>query len=160
MDLWARCSLRSNDDNTRRRRLPLAAQTFLVTQTSESVCDLQKQNFSGLKPHSFCGAYVVAEATTHKHPRVARQTLRPVRLWSNAAQVKTTQTEVCATGPRCSQRRASSISANLRSNSVYFFFPCGFCFPFAAGANFCGTGADLDRGGCPFARGAGTSCLS
>jgi hypothetical protein len=30
-----------------------------------------------LKPHLFCGVYVVAKATTHKHSLVATQTLKP-----------------------------------------------------------------------------------
>src|SRR6202035_2782769 len=36
-----------------------------------------KANFSGLKPQSFRGVYVVAEDTTHKHFRVATETLKP-----------------------------------------------------------------------------------
>jgi hypothetical protein len=34
-----------------------------------------KAKLQRLKPHSFCGVYVVAEATTHKHSRVSTQTL-------------------------------------------------------------------------------------
>jgi hypothetical protein len=34
-----------------------------------------KAKLQRLKPHSFCGVFVVAEATTHKHSRMATQTL-------------------------------------------------------------------------------------
>jgi hypothetical protein len=36
-----------------------------------------KAKLQRLKPHSFCGVNVVAEATTHKHSRFATQTLKP-----------------------------------------------------------------------------------
>src|SRR6266699_4432541 len=36
-----------------------------------------KAKLQRLKPHSFCGVYVVAKATTHKQSRVATQTLKP-----------------------------------------------------------------------------------
>ena len=35
-----------------------------------------KASFSGLKPQLFCGVYFVAKATSHKHSRVATQTLK------------------------------------------------------------------------------------
>jgi hypothetical protein len=37
----------------------------------------QPSQLQRLKPHLFCGVYVVAKATTHKHSRVATQTLKP-----------------------------------------------------------------------------------
>ena len=36
-----------------------------------------KARLQRLKPHLFCSSYVVAKATTHKHSRVATQTLKP-----------------------------------------------------------------------------------
>jgi hypothetical protein len=39
-----------------------------------------KARLQRLKPHLFCGVYVVAKATTHKHSRVGTQTLKPVLL--------------------------------------------------------------------------------
>src|ERR1700730_12432428 len=46
--------------------------------TPSCVCvRIAKTKIQRLKPHSFCGVYVVAEATTHKHSRGATQALLP-----------------------------------------------------------------------------------
>jgi hypothetical protein len=58
---------------------------------------IAKAKFQRLKPHSFYGLYVVADATTHKHSRVATQTLQPVWFGIAPDAAKGPQTEVCAT---------------------------------------------------------------
>jgi hypothetical protein len=62
----------------------------------------ERAKLQRLKPHSFSGVFVVAEATTHKHSRVATkysrvttQTLRSV-WFSAAAEIKSRQAEQAA----------------------------------------------------------------
>jgi hypothetical protein len=42
-----------------------------------------KEKPQRLKPHSFCGVYVVAEATTHKHFRDATETQECLTYYSS-----------------------------------------------------------------------------
>jgi hypothetical protein len=46
-------------------------------ETKVTLRSHNQTQFQRLKPHLFCSVYVVAKATTHKHSRVATQTLKP-----------------------------------------------------------------------------------